>query len=250
MPSVFPDIPQLVIAHRGLALGIPENTLTAFQLAVEHGADALETDVHVSKDGVAVLSHDPDLSRLTGQPERINQFTASELAATDLGGETVPTLLEFLDAFPNHPVSVDVKEEAAIEPTIKAIRQARAEDRVLLASFSNDRLATLRRALPHSPVVSNARHIIPAYLWSRAGLTSRVTGAVRRIAAVFMPPRARGVSLMEPRFLTHLRDAGVVTGVWTINKPDQMADYWRRGVRAVLTDRTDLAVATRATLAG
>ena len=97
MPSVFPDIPQLVIAHRGLALGIPENTLTAFQLAVDHGADALETDVHVSKDGVAVLSHDPDLSRLTGQPERINQFTASELAATDLGGETVPTLLEFLD---------------------------------------------------------------------------------------------------------------------------------------------------------
>lgn len=246
--SVFPDTPHLVIAHRGLALGVPENTLAAFTLAIQHGADVLETDVHASKDGIAVLSHDPDLTRLTGRTERISDLSAAELSATDIGGDTVPTLQEFLDAFSNHVVSIDVKEDVALEPTIEAIRRTGAENRVLLASFSNARLSALRRALPHSPAVANARHITPAYLWSSAGLTSRVHGAMRGTAAAFMPPRGKGVSLMEPRFLSHLREAGVVTGVWTVNDPDQMAEYWRRGVRAVLTDRTDLAVATRATL--
>ena len=87
-----PDGPR-VLAHRGLALEAPENTLLAFAHALALGVEYLETDVHASADGVAMVAHDPDLSRVLGRPEKVSDLTAAELAALDLGeGQHMPTL--------------------------------------------------------------------------------------------------------------------------------------------------------------
>jgi len=241
--------PRLVVAHRGFAVGVAENTLAAFDQALEHGADVLETDVHLSADGVAVCSHDPDLQRVAGRPERVNQLSATELSTIDIPGGGVPTLAAVLDAFPTTPISIDVKEDAAVQATITAISTARAADRVLLASFSEKRRQLLARAFPTAASAATSAQIVPAYLRSLVGGSRSLGRVMNGVSAAFIPPTRRGIPLATPRFIRHLSEAGVVTGVWTVNDADQMARYWRSGVQAIITDRTDRAVATRDSLA-
>lgn len=247
--SFLRSAPRLVVAHRGLALGVAENTVMAFHQALEHGADVLETDVHLSADGVAVCSHDPDLRRVAGRPERVNQLTAAELAKIDIPGGGIPSLAAVLDQFPSAPLSIDVKEDAAVQATIDAISRARAADRVLLASFSESRRQQLVRAFPTTPSAATSAQILPAFLRSLTGSQRLISQLMTGVSAAFIPPAHRGIPLATPRFIRHLADAGVVTGVWTVNDTDQMARYWKSGVQAIITDRTDRAVATRDSLA-
>ena len=240
---------RLVVAHRGLALGVAENTMMAFQQALEHGADILETDVHLSADGAAVCSHDPDLQRVAGLPERINELTATELAGVDIPGGGVPALKAVLEAFPRAPLSIDVKEDAAVPATIQAISAAGAADRVLLASFSETRRQQLVKAFPEATNAGTSAQIGPALVRSLTGRPSRISGVMNGVSAVFIPPTHRGIPLATPRFIRHLTQAGVVTGVWTVNDTEHMARYWKSGVHAIITDRTDRAVATRDSLA-
>ena len=247
--SFLHSAPRLVVAHRGFAVGVAENTLAAFHQALEHGADVLETDVHLSADGVAVCSHDPDLQRVAGRPERVNQLSAAVLAAVDIPGGGVPSLAAVLDAFPTTPISIDVKEDAAVRATISAISHARAANRVLLASFSDTRRQQLVQAFPTSANAATSAQIVPAYLCSLLGGSQPLGRVMQGVSAVFIPPTHRGIPLATPRFIRHLSQAGVVTGVWTVNDADQMVRYWRCGVQAIITDRTDRAVATRDSLA-
>src|SRR5690606_19761014 len=100
-----------VIAHRGLATEAPETTSLAFTHPLRAGARYVETDVHASADGVAIISHDPDLRRLTGRAGRIGDLTAVELAAVDLGGgQVVLSLAEALDGFPDARFNIDIKD--------------------------------------------------------------------------------------------------------------------------------------------
>ena len=240
---------RLVVAHRGLALGVAENTLGAFQQALEHGADVLETDVHLSADGMAVCSHDPDLQRVARRPERVNQLTLSELAAIDIPGGGIPTLTAVLEAFPSTPLSIDVKEDSAVQATIDAITSTGAANRVLLASFSEIRRQRLVRAFPEAASAATSAQIGPALLSSLTGRQDRISKVMSGASAVFIPPRHRGIPLATRRFIRHLTHAGLVTGVWTVNDSAQMAHYWKTGVQAIITDRTDRAVATRDSLA-
>lgn len=244
--SFFPESRHLVVAHRGLALAHPENTLPAFAAALEVGADILETDVHASLDGVAMVSHDPDLRRATGRPDRISSLRQHELSAIDLGGATMPTLAQLLEEFPSAKFSVDIKHPAALGPVISTLRRMRASSRVMIGSFSAQTRARAVNAL--SPIVNCAsgQQVMPAYLASRLGLTRVAHRALGGAQAVFIPPRWRGLDLITPRFVTQLAREGVTLGVWTINDPVLMAHYWSLGVRAIVTDRADLALRLRA----
>ena len=111
-----PALPR-VIAHRGLHLEAPENTKLAFLRALSLGVTHLETDVHVSADGVAVVSHDPDLSRVAARKVRVDQLTMAELSRVDLGaGQGFSSLADVLDAFPEARFNIDVKTAGAVAP--------------------------------------------------------------------------------------------------------------------------------------
>ena len=106
--SYFDGRPPRVIAHRGFCAGHAENTIGAFQAALDVGADLLETDVHISKDGQVIVAHDADLSRVAGRPGLVSELTAAELASIDLGfGQGFPTLVEVLEAFPGAKFNID-----------------------------------------------------------------------------------------------------------------------------------------------
>lgn len=116
LPYFDPARPR-VLAHRGLALEAPENSLLAFAHAIALGVQHIETDVHVSADGVAIIAHDPDLSRVAGRPTRVDELTVAELARVELGeGQHPPTLAEALDAFPETRFNIDLKTAGAVAP--------------------------------------------------------------------------------------------------------------------------------------
>jgi len=141
----------LVIAHRGASGTLPENTLPAYELAIEHGADMIEIDLHRSRDGETVVTHDEDLAGLGGWGE-IAAATAVEIRALDAGnGERVPTLDEVLDAFGARiPFNLELKRGrravyAGLESAaLSAIESRGLLDRTLFSSFCDPVLARLR----------------------------------------------------------------------------------------------------------
>src|SRR2546427_376604 len=126
-----------VYAHRGASRELPENTMAAFRRALELGADALETDLHATADGVLVTSHDPDGARVFGVARRIADCRWSEVREWG-----VPSLEEVVRAFPGVPINVDLKVDVAAL-AVETLRRLDAEEQVTLASFQS---ATLRRA--------------------------------------------------------------------------------------------------------
>jgi glycerophosphoryl diester phosphodiesterase len=232
-----------VFAHRGLAVEAPENSMLAFAKAIAAGALYIETDVHASADGIAVVAHDPDLLRLAGRNVRVDQLTFAELRRVDLGeGQVFCSLAEALDAFPETRFNIDVKSRAAVRPTIAAVLAARASDRVLVSSFNERTRAAAVRGLPGVVSSSSARLFAVALLAGKVGLSPIVRRALRGLVAVQVPERALGLRITTARMIALLHDAGVEVHVWTVNDPLRMAELLDLGVDGLVTDRVDLAL--------
>lgn len=236
-----PPLPR-IFAHRGLAIGAPENTLLAFLKAMNAGATHIETDVHATLDGVAVISHDPDLARLVGRDVRVEQFTMAELRRIGLGeGQSFVSLHEALEAFPDIRFNIDVKSASAALPTAQAIIQTRAVNRVLITSFSRARRrATVDRLLG---VASSASwdQVLCVVVAARLGLIPLVRRFSRDFDALQIPERYRIFRLVTPRVVRAMHACGVEVHVWTVNDPVDMLRLLDAGVDGLITDRCDLA---------
>ncbi len=232
-----------MLAHRGLAVDAPENTLLAFAKALAVGATHLETDVHASADGVAILSHDPDLFRLTGRHVRIDQLTSAELARIHVGeSQTFATLSAALDAFPDARFNIDIKAAAAAIPTVEAIRTAHAEHRVLIGSFSKPRRLAVVRKLPGVATSVSSRGAVIATWAAAVGLPALTRWALRGVQAVQLPLRVLGARTTSVRAIAAYHSAGVEVHIWTINDPAVMSRLLDAGVDGIVTDRADLAL--------
>jgi glycerophosphoryl diester phosphodiesterase len=239
----FDGAPPRILAHRGLAVDAPENTLLAFAMALAAGARYLETDVHASADGIAVISHDGDLVRSARRADRIDSVPLSELQKIDLGaGQNYCTLAEALAAFPEARFNIDVKSAGAVAPAVEAIRDSGATDRVLVTSFNDRRRAAAVRMLPGVATSASALTSAAALLTASIGLTAASRWILRDIHALQLPERFRGIRVITPRLVTRLRRAGVEVHVWTVNKPAEMARLLDWGVDGLVTDRADLAL--------
>ncbi|MEV8215377.1 glycerophosphodiester phosphodiesterase family protein [Leifsonia sp. NPDC077715] len=233
--------PPRVIAHRGLAIDAPENTLLAFARALTAGATHLETDIHASADGVAVIAHDPDLSRVAARNVQVAQLTMPELRRIDLGhGQGFCSLAEALDAFPQARFNIDVKDARAAAPAVEVIRAARATDRVLITSFSPERRKAVTDHLPgvaSSPAVSE---FVPVLLGAKTGVGSAVRSALRGFVAVQVPERRGPVRLVTRRTVGRIHAAGAEVHLWTVNAPNDMIRLLDLGVDGIVTDRCDI----------
>ncbi|GAA4154648.1 glycerophosphodiester phosphodiesterase [Gryllotalpicola daejeonensis] len=235
-----------MLAHRGLATAAPENTLLAFANALAAGAAYVETDVHASADGVAIVSHDPDLTRLAGREARVDQLTRAELAKIELGdGASFCTLAEALDAFPDARFNIDVKTRAAADAAAAAILDAGATDRVLVTSFDDSTRKAVLAALGNGhPVATSAsqRGVIWALIGARLGLGSVVRAALNGVDAVQVPERQGPLTVVTPRFIRAVQRAGVEVHVWTVNDEADMRRLLAMGVDGIVTDRADIAL--------
>lgn len=242
-PGYFTGAPPRVLAHRGLALGAPENTLLAFAKAITIGVTHIETDVHASRDGIAVISHDPELSRLVGRETRVNELSLAELERIELGaGQGFSSLAAALDGFPETRFNIDVKSADAVEATIDAVRAVGATSRVLVTSFSERRRAATVRGLPGVATSASAAVFGAALVAGKLGLSPVVRLALKNVDAVQIPERAAGLSTVTPHQLRVLHSAGVEVHVWTINDVASMTRLLDLGVDGLVTDRADLAL--------
>lgn len=232
-----------VFAHRGLALEAPENTLLSFAKALAAGVTYIETDVHVSADGFAVIAHDPDLTRVAGRNVRVEQLTLSELRRVDLGhGQSFSSLAEVLDAFSETRFNLDIKVAGAVAPTVDAILAAGASQRLLVSSFRDSRRLRAVAALPGVATSASAGTFVRALLAGKLGSSALVARALRKIDAVQVPERALGLRVTTQKMLRQLHAAGVEMHVWTVNDPARMRELLELGVDGIITDRADLAL--------
>lgn len=241
-----PETPRL-LAHRGLHTTAPENTMLAFAQAIAIGADYLETDVHATRDGVAVISHDADLRRLAGRDQRLLDLDWSEVSSIRLpDDQTMPSLVEALDAFPETRFNIDVKSDDAVEPTIQAIRRAGAVDRVLVTSFDQSRRARTVAGLPGVATSASSRLVVSAVLIGVIPLRSvrrRLLATVLAGCGAIQVPERRGpVTIVTARRVADLASVGVETHVWTVDDPADMHRLVALGVAGIVTDRVDLAL--------
>jgi glycerophosphoryl diester phosphodiesterase len=235
-----------VIAHRGASGSAPENTLPAFELAVRQGADAIELDVRLTADGIPVVIHDPTLERTTDIRARVADLTLAQLQEVDAGarftpdggrtypfraaGVRVPTLDEVLRSFPGTPLLVEVKEVAAQEAVRRALLQADAVERCVLASEHHAALQVFRQP-PFASAASGAE-IGALY---RAVLLRRVPASVP-YRTLSVPLRHRGLPVPTRSFVAAARGLGCPVHVWTVNDPATARMLWGRGVAGIVTN--------------
>jgi glycerophosphoryl diester phosphodiesterase len=245
--TFFPAHTPLVIAHRGLAIDHPENTLGAFVAGRDAGADILETDVHLSRDGQVIIAHDPTLDRVASRPGLVSDYTASELADIDLGGGVgFPTLVELLEALPQAKLNIDLKTPDVVPAFVDVIRQMNAHDRVLVASFDEPTRAQAVSALPGVATSATRKHFLPALIWAALGQQGALQRVFDGIDAIQTPTSYLGVPITTRRFIRQLTGLGKQVHVWTINEEDQMRQLLDLGVTGIVTDRADIAVRVRA----
>jgi glycerophosphoryl diester phosphodiesterase len=233
----------LALAHRGGAYhpdieGL-ENTLQAFQHAVDLGYDYLETDVHVTKDGVLLAFHDAVLDRVTDTTGRIAQSTYAEVQrAVIKESERVPTLAELFDRFPKARFNIDLKASGAVAPLARFLDEREAWDRVCVGSFSGRRLRRFRRLTGGRIATSASPGEVAAYVVLPARLARAVTRGRPRVLQV--PHKRRRLTIVTPGLVRRAHRAGVHVHVWTIDDPDEMRALLGRGVDGLITDRTDI----------
>lgn len=221
-----------VLAHQGLALSYPPNSLKAFEAALVAGADFIETDVHATADGVAVIFHD---DKLAGQ--RISAYKLEELP------EYIPTLVDAFRTFPEARFNIDIKSSEAIVPTATVINQEQAHQRVLLTSFSSRRRRRTTALATGTAISPSVSEFVPIVLLSLLGAHKKALKRLSLFDAVQIPARGYGLSTTSSRLMKTYSAAGVVVHVWTINDRKHMRQLLNTGVSGIVTDRTDLAVA-------
>jgi glycerophosphoryl diester phosphodiesterase len=239
------DSPRpLAFAHRGGAYhpeieGL-ENTMAAFAHAVALGYTYLETDVHVTSDGVLLAFHDTVLDRVTDRTGTIADATYAEVQQALIGGrEPVPTLAELFDAFPQARFNIDLKSHGAVEALAAFIEERRAWDRVLVGSFSVRRMGAFRRRTDGRVATSAHPLEVVAFVLSPSGRLARLLTRGRP-AALQVPHRRGRLLVASPGFVRRARAAGVQVHVWTIDDPIEMNALLDRGVDGIMTDRTDI----------
>lgn len=241
LPAQLP--PPRALAHRGLALEAPENSMVAFAAAVAEGADYLETDVHASRDGIAVVSHDPTLERTAGLDVEVRSFLWSELRDVDLGDDqTIPRLDDVLRAFPDTRFNIDLKSDDVVEPAVHAVRSAGAVDRVLLTSFDEGGRRRAAALLPGVATSACRSTVIRAIIASLLGSSALMRFVLRNVVALQVPLRHGPIKVLTPRMIRLVHKAGREVHVWTINDARVMHKLLDSGVDGIVTDRIDRAL--------
>lgn len=244
----------LIVGHRGARELWPENSLQGFRRTLALGIDAVEFDVHLSRDGVPVVIHDPTLERTTEAGGAVHDRTAAELAAIrlrDAGGDVVPALDEVLDVLQDSTVElhVEIKTDTAGRAytglpgkVLDVVHRRQLAAHTVLTCFVPEVLEEIRRL--------DARQRLLGSLDRRAAeLMGGIERALARFAAIDGCLVAIEKSLLTATLALCVERVGSDRlGVWVPNTPDDIAFWLRQPIRQLTTDRPDIALAQRRAL--
>ena len=240
----------LIVAHRGSSAAAPENTLAAFQRAVEDGADAVELDVRMTLDGKVVVFHDSQLRRTTNGRGKVEQHALADLRRLSAGAwfdttfsaERIPTLDEVLELLPRRVgVNIEIKSDlrsrrssGIVERCCSIIRHHRAEPSVLASSFYHPFIHALRRQLPS---VATGLLFHPLKRVGKSAVASTLRAPAEY--AIF------GGGTLRKTVIRRAHERGLHVGEFTVNTPRRFARSLRFGVDIVFTDNPAALLALR-----
>jgi glycerophosphoryl diester phosphodiesterase/membrane-associated phospholipid phosphatase len=247
----------LVIAHSGAQAYAPTNTMPAFDLALEQGADVLELDLQLTADGEVVVIHDGTVDRTTDGSGAVADLTLDEVRSLDAGatfeapdgsrpfagqGITIPTLTEVLEAYPDVPLNIELKTDggpAIVPPVIDLVAASERAETVTISSFDTDYLGPVREQLPEVRTNMPEGETLGFYVRQLVGLHPWWTPP----AEVFQVPEEHdGRRVVTPRFVRAAERVGASVEVWTVNDPEQMHRLLDAGVHGIMTDVPDVLV--------
>lgn len=253
MKTLFHRSEPVIIAHRGSRLLWPENTMTGFGEAAGYGAKFIETDLRVSADGILHCFHDAFLDRTTDGSGPIGSRSARDLQLLDAGyhhrignaypfrgqGVGVPTFASVLEAFPDFGFVVDIKNDGVVEPLARMIKDRQLANRLIVGSFSTDRLFRLREICGKKVATSTGpAETVKAIAAGRVG--ARVDPFGSTTVALQVPVSWYGVPVVTDQLIEVAHRFGKLVHVWTINQVQEMKRLLDLGVDGVITDRVDL----------
>jgi glycerophosphoryl diester phosphodiesterase len=242
-PMLFDISPPYYFAHRGASAYAPENTIEAFQLALEQGAPLIEFDVKLTADRQVAVIHDPTVDRTTDGTGKVNQLTMTELMRLDAGawfgenfrGARIPSLDEVFEHLGNKLfMNVELTNysspfDGLVDEVASLVKRHGLEKRVLFSSFYPTNLIRAHHLLPETP---RGQLTLPR----AAGWWQRIWGAVINIQADH--PFTSDVTL-ESVSKSHKR--GRLVHAWTVNDPEEMKRHCSLGVDGFFTDDPILA---------
>ncbi|MDP9409038.1 MAG: glycerophosphodiester phosphodiesterase [Actinomycetota bacterium] len=217
------------IGHRGAAGLEPENTLRSFRRAVEEGADVLEIDLRLTRDGHLVVLHDYTVDRTTNGTGPVHGLTLAEVQRLDGGlGEKVPTFREALGAA-TLPIHAELKVREVAEPLARLLLDEDVDERVTPISFDPEALRQVKRVLPDRPV--------------GLVLSGAPPEATERARAVGADLISLEWAHLDAEAVERCRRAELKVTAWTVNEPEQIRRVIGLGVEGITTDRPDLLAA-------
>ncbi len=230
-----------VYGHRGAPVELPENTLEGFSRALEVGADAIETDVHLTSDREIVVFHDDTGVRTAGEPRAVAETSFATIRTWNTGKThekakgffRVPTFREALLAFPDTFFNVDLKpqSERLVAEAVALVRELRAEHRVRLTSFHSANVRAVRRT-GYSTTGLGLSEVL--------GLVALPTAFLERLSprghAAQIPVNQGPIRLDSPHFLAKCRTLGIRVDYWTIDDPNEAARLFALGADGVVTN--------------
>jgi glycerophosphoryl diester phosphodiesterase len=250
----------LVIAHQGGDGIWPGDTMFAFEKAVEAGADVLEMDAHITKDGHIVLMHDEEVDRTTDGTGLIEEMTREELKRLDAAyrwsnddGQTfpyrgqgiqVPTLDELFQKFPQMRYVIEIKltENPIDQPLCDLIRQHTMQDKVLIASFHDEAMQNFRATCPEVATSASRGEVTTFVLLGKVFLSGFVVPQYESIQPPYDPEESLNIPIMTRRFIREAHARNIAVEPWTVDDPELMRQYIEWGVDGIITDRPDLMV--------
>ncbi len=243
--AMLESLPRPVLfAHRGASAHAPENTLAAFELALEQGTDAIELDAKLSADGHVVVIHDATVNRTTGARGRVKDMTLADLRSLDAGsffsekfkGEKIPTLEEVFESVGKRTfinvelTNYDSPRDHLVESVCMLVKKFGLQKRVLFSSFFASNLSAARRYLPEVP-----RGLLALNGW--LGVWHRSFGFAFGKYDALHPH----LSDTTPQQVQRVHRLGRRIHVWTVNEADDMRRLFAWGVDGIFTDDPLLA---------
>lgn len=245
--NIFLDLPKhAIIAHRGASGQAPENTLPAFRLAVEQGADAIELDAMLTRDGEVVVTHDLDLGPTKAEKGTVRKMSFADISAIDAGawfspeftGTQIPTLRQVLQEIAPHIlINIELKNDASLfdsvaEQVAKLIRETGTAERIFISSFNPIALMRFHWKIPDVPI----------------GLLSQGDGIrLRRFISGWVSYEAVhpvAASVTAP-LIQNAQAQGLRVYSYTVNDAEMMRDFFEWGIDGIFTDHPALAIKIR-----
>ena len=250
----------LVIAHQGGDGIWPGDTLYAFEKAVEIGADVLEMDAHITRDGQIVLMHDEEVDRTTDGTGLIEDMTVDELRQLDAAyqwsndddktfpfrgqGIRVPTLEELFQKFPQMRYVIEIKltENPIDQPLCDLIRKHDMQDKVMVASFHDEAMQNFRAACPEVATSASRGEVTKFVLLGKVFLSGLIAPQYESIQPPYEPSESKNIPIMTKRFIREAHAKNIAVEPWTVDDPKLMKQYIEWGVDGIITDRPDLMI--------